>query len=117
MQQDPAQIALRHLLDQITALPGSRILVKRRLAVLIGCNRRTIRAALHISVVRGGESWQHVGKGSFRGHAPVDQAPSRAFVTIRSALNLMEGRLLLEPGIVAIAALRAPPQDLRLLQA
>lgn len=116
MRQDDALEMLLQLLDQTAPAVGDRIPPERELAERIGCSRQTIRAAMHRLRAQG-QVWQHVGKGSFRGNAPVAQPVQEAvLIDVTSPADLMEARLLLEPQIAAKAALVATPDDLRHLR-
>lgn len=116
MRQDVALRLLIQLLDDTAPGLGDRIPPERELAARIGCSRQTIRAALHALRAQG-QVWQHVGKGSFRGAAPIGQPVQESvLVDVTSPADLMEARVLLEPQIAAKAAAVATADDLRHLQ-
>ena len=98
-------------------VPQQRLDTERVMAKRLGCSRDTLRAAL---VVLEQEElvWRHVGKGTFVGPRPVYEAvPPLVLAEAASPADVMEARLLLEPGIAAMAADRTGPSDVARLRA
>ena len=104
-----ADLAARELLSRI--LLGEyplhhKLPPERQLCNQIGTNRTVLRAALkHLS--EEGIVWQHVGKGSYVGGSPCSIAsPAEWLGTNTSLPELIECRLVLEPIVSELAALR-----------
>lgn len=91
---------------------GSRIPPERTLAQELGLTRATLRKAL--AVLEGeGLIWRHVGRGTFVGEPPQDtEIDIRPLVELTSPAEIMEVRLLIEPKIAALAAMRATRQEM-----
>ncbi|EPX77948.1 FadR/GntR family transcriptional regulator [Salipiger mucosus] len=104
---DTVLALLRGMLDRMAPTPGERLPTERQLCRDVGCSRETLRAAL-ARLEAEGEIWRRVGKGTFRGAAPLGH-PVRETVQLQavSALQLMEARLLIEPAIAGEAARRS----------
>jgi len=98
--------ALKELLERCAPDIGDRLPAERDIAAQIGCSRQTIRIAF-AKMEHAGLIWRHVGKGTFRGPAPLD-VPLRETLLIAGATptHLIRTRLLLEPSIAGEAARR-----------
>lgn len=96
--------------------PQDRLEPERVLAARIGCSRATLRAALDV-LEKEGLIWRHVGQGTFMGPRPASE-PIRPSVLAELAApaDVLEARLLIEPPIAGLAALRATSQDVALLR-
>jgi len=114
-----AQIA-----DQVAALiltgqyrPGEQLLSERELAERLKVSRPTVREAMIALEVRGLIDIR-VGVGMFVRAAPARQSagPAPLREPPRTALELIEARLLIEPQLAALAAERRSAADLKLLR-
>ncbi len=93
--------------------PGDRLPPERKLASELGMTRDELRKALD-ALVRDGTIWRHVGKGTFvcdvGGRSKVADAlkleSSFDVLSRTNPMELLEARLLLEPTLAAMAALR-----------
>lgn len=103
---------LRDLLDSRRFAVQKRLPPERTLAAELGVSRAVLRKAL--AVLEGeGKIWRHVGKGTFIG-SPATVGPqdvSKVSATTNPA-EIMEARLILEPKLASLAALRATNNDL-----
>ena len=85
---------------------------ERELAGKLGVSRAVLRRAL--SVLEGeGRIWRHVGRGTFIG-SPLETSPeevSRVSASTNPA-EIMEARMILEPKLASLAALRATKNEL-----
>ncbi|WP_243645149.1 FadR/GntR family transcriptional regulator [Rhodovulum euryhalinum] len=107
---------MRALLDEQAPLIGDRLPTERALAGLLGCSRQTVRAAL-LEMEREGEIWRKVGKGTFRGPAPLGHPVKETILLSATAPEqLMQARLMIEPPIAAEAARRASAPDVAYLE-
>lgn len=94
----------------------SRLPPERVLAVELGISRVALRRALTVLEAEN-LIWRHVGRGTFAGPRP--RATHDAWFTIADITNpaeIMEVRLVFEPKIAAMAALRATPGDIEQMQ-
>ncbi|NDW07933.1 FCD domain-containing protein [Jiella sp. 40Bstr34] len=111
--------ALRRLRDHLGkgALASQfRLESERALAERIGCSRETLRKAIRVLELEG-RVWRHVGQGTFLGPRPAHEPiPPMVLVETASPADIIDARLLLEPGIAATAAQKATHQDLTLLR-
>jgi len=95
----------------------SRLPPERVLSVKLGITRTTLRKALSV-LESENRIWRHVGKGTFVGPKPSSDDPS-TIGTVTNATNpaeSMEARLVIEPKLAAISALRATKNDLENIQ-
>jgi DNA-binding FadR family transcriptional regulator len=103
-------IRQRQLHDQ------ARLPPERELAGALGITRPQLRTGLS-KLKAGGRLWGCVGKGTFVGRQPlVDAAAALKLSTISSPRDVMEARLTLEPMLASLAALRASPLEIALLE-
>ncbi|AHD02203.1 FadR/GntR family transcriptional regulator [Leisingera methylohalidivorans] len=102
---------LRQAIDKLAPVHGDRLPPERELRGILGCSRETLRAC-YATLEQEGEIWRHVGQGTYRGHRPVHM-PLRDTLLVEGATppDLMQARLLLEPQVAAVAALRADESD------
>jgi len=99
--------SLRHVLDSDRFSSQSRLPPERELAVELGISRFALRKALAI-LEEEGRIWRHVGRGTFVGLRPEpseEEMPS--VISATNPTEIMEARLILEPNLAALAALRA----------
>ena len=108
---------LRQAIDKLAPVNGDRLPPERELRGILGCSRETLRACYAI-LEQEGEIWRHVGQGTYRGHRPVHM-PLRDTLLVERATppDLMQARMLLEPQVAAVAALRADETDVVHLRA
>src|SRR5215470_17906506 len=85
----------------------SRLPPERELSVLLGVSRSGLREGLEILEAEG-RIWRHVGKGTYVGPRPLEGASGLDLITaITSPAEVLEVRLLVEPLIARLAAMRA----------
>lgn len=83
-------------------LPPERVLAEK-----LQVSRAMLREALG-RLEAEGKVWRHVGQGTFVGHKPVLRRGWRVFSAAHtSPTEILEVRMLFEPQIAAVAALRA----------
>ena len=103
---------LRDLLKTQRLSAGSRLPPERVLAHDLGVSRAILRKALAV-LEKEGRIWRHVGKGTFIGSPPVFEGPEINRVSANTnPAEIMEARLILEPKLASLAALRATKEDL-----
>lgn len=93
-------------------LDGNRWPAERDLARSLGVTRAGLRTGLD-QLEAEGVLWRHVGKGTFFGRRP--EATHSSFSELRKSISpqdLLEVRMLLEPQIAALAAMRASGEEL-----
>jgi len=98
------------LLDDLA--DGERLPSERALAEDLGVSRRDLRKAL-ATLEAGGLVWRGVGRGTFKGRPPLRE--HLGFENLKhdtNPLEIMEARLVLEPEIARLAAVRASNADL-----
>ncbi|GAA4715182.1 FCD domain-containing protein [Pseudonocardia yuanmonensis] len=89
--------------------PGSKLPTERALVEQLAAPRSAIRRALE-TLERDGVVIRHVGRGTFLTEAAVQQVDGAPADT--SPAEIMQVRLLLEPGVAALAARVATQADL-----
>ena len=96
--------------------PGDRLPTERAFSAEYGIARNTVRALLH-ELERGGVIVRHIGKGTYVADK-CDGAKEIAAAGISDASpsDIMEVRLLTEPGFGELAVLRASQSDFDELQ-
>ncbi|KAB2911780.1 MAG: FadR family transcriptional regulator [Hyphomicrobiaceae bacterium] len=95
------------LIDDPAKGPQSRLPAERDLAEQLGVSRARLRRALAVLEAEG-RVWRHVGQGTFVGRRPpVDDEIVTRITRITNPAEVMETRLVIEPKIAALAALRA----------
>lgn len=95
---------------------NSRLPAERVLSAELGISRTLLRKAL-ADLEAEGQIWRHVGRGTFVGARPVETASDVDYVSHRtSPRELMEARLLIEPGLVRLAAIHGTEADVREIQ-
>ncbi len=108
---------LNELLDSGRFPAQSRLPPERELAAELGTTRTNLRQALAVLEAEG-KIWRHVGQGTFVGHRSPAEAP--ALSLLMKATNpseIMETRLIIEPKVAGLAALRATAGDIAHLPA
>lgn len=90
-----------------------RLPPERQLAKKMGASRSSLRQAL-AALEKEGSIWRHVGKGTFVGSRPILASDSFRDITSSTSPNeIMEARLVLEPKLASIAAMRATLAELK----
>ncbi len=91
---------------------NSRLPAERQLSISLGISRGALREGLAILEAEG-KVWRHVGKGTFVGNRPLRQVHGVGPVNQHtSPAEVMEVRLLIEPRIANLAAIRAKTDDI-----
>jgi DNA-binding FadR family transcriptional regulator len=94
----------------------SRLPAERQLCELLKVSRSALRNGLD-KLERDGRIWRHVGKGTFVGGRPQSvQSCAEALGNDTTLSELLEARMLTEPQVARLAALRAEPSDIDLMQ-
>jgi DNA-binding FadR family transcriptional regulator len=103
---------LRVRIDSGEYADGARLPPERDLAADFGVSRAAVRKVMSVLEAEG-RIWRHVGRGTFVGTRPPQDAPNLAAIT-RSTHpeEVIEVRLLLEPHIAGLAARRATAGDI-----
>ena len=120
---NPPEAYVRSVEEQIIALinqdiaerslvPGDKLLTERAIAARGNFSRPSIRRAL-AQLAANGIITREVGRGTFLTvkHDPIHNPPSAQYTP--SPVEVNSARLLLEPGIVGLAAVTATSDDLR----
>jgi DNA-binding FadR family transcriptional regulator len=91
---------------------NSRLPPERKLAEDMGVSRANLRSAL-AKLEAEGRIWRHVGKGTFIGSRPIETDSDADRVSSRTTpRELIEARMLIEPGLAGLAALHATKADI-----
>lgn len=94
----------------------SRLQTERQLCVELGVSRSALREGLAVLEAEG-KIWRHVGKGTFVGSRPAPEEKNLSLVSQHtSPAEIMEVRLLIEPRIASLAAMRAKAGDIAHMQ-
>jgi DNA-binding FadR family transcriptional regulator len=103
---------IKDLFDIDRLQPQDRLPPERILAERLNLSRSAVRKALAV-LEEEGRIWRHVGRGTFVGPRPNDeQAVLTAVTAETNPAEIMEARLVLEPKLAALAALKATIKDL-----
>jgi DNA-binding FadR family transcriptional regulator len=106
---DPVLARLRDLVAKRDAAGEQRLPPERELAMLLKTSRGTLRRALDLLEAEG-VLWRHVGQGTFIGsRRPLPQ--HAAITRFTNPDEVMEARLMLEPQLAAMAAIRGTGED------
>jgi DNA-binding FadR family transcriptional regulator len=90
----------------------SRLPPERELATMLGLSRSALREGLELLEAEG-RIWRHVGKGTFVGERPPKASVDLDLLSeITNPEEVIEVRLLFEPLIAGLAALRATPAEI-----
>jgi DNA-binding FadR family transcriptional regulator len=98
---------LRRYIDEARREGVRRLPSEARLADELGISRARLRGLLK-TLEKEGLIWRHVGKGTFIGERPLTTELS-SMPEILTPPEAFEARLIVEPQIAALAALRATP--------
>jgi len=100
---------LRELLQSGRYPKESRLPPERELSVELGISRAALRKALSVLEAEN-LIWRHVGRGTFVGPRTQGKHAARFMAAeITNPAEIMEVRMVFEPKMAAIAALRATP--------
>lgn len=103
---------LRNFLIDGRFSPQSRLPAERVLADKLGVSRAALRKAL-AALEAEGRIWRHVGRGTFVGPRPELRQEGLSSVTaVTNPGEIMEARLVLEPRLAGLAAVRATMKEL-----
>lgn len=95
---------------------NSRLPAERDLSTQLGLSRSALREALEVLEAEG-RIWRHVGQGTFVGSRPAPEPAALSLVTTRtSPAEMLETRLLVEPLLARMAALRASEAEIAQMQ-
>lgn len=116
MKFSQTQAELMRMIEQKRFGVDGRLPPERELCAQLGISRTTLRKALDHLEARG-LVWRHVGRGTFVGR-PADRTTGRLLdISERtSPAELMELRLMLEPEIARLAAIRASPTEIAFMR-
>jgi DNA-binding FadR family transcriptional regulator len=90
----------------------SRLPPERELATMLGLSRSALREGLELLEAEG-RIWRHVGKGTFVGERPAKASVDLDLLSeMTNPEEVIEVRLLFEPLIAGLAALRATPAEI-----
>ncbi len=90
----------------------SRLPAERQLCEELGISRTELRKALSL-LEADGHIWRHVGRGTFVGTRPITRLDEIASLGVHTnPAEVMQARLLLEPGLAKVAALHATRADI-----
>lgn len=109
---------IEHLIDKRALSRGDRLPTERELSELLAQPRSAVRSAL-LKLETSGKIWRHVGRGTFVGSRPLHSATDRILTNPLDETNpaeVLETRILLEPGLAAHAAIRATPAQVAQLR-
>ena len=103
---------LKDYIDSQELPPQSKLPAERQLCEKLGISRGEVRKALSLLEAEG-KIWRHVGRGTFAGSRPLDRMDEiAALSTQTNPVEIMQARLLLEPGLARLAAIQARPVDI-----
>lgn len=107
-----ALVQLQAYLAQIDLPSDGRLPSERELCESLGVSRGDLRKALDV-LEKDGHIWRHVGKGTFVGSGPVEEAIGISEIAGRTnPADVMRARLIIEPEIAREAALHATLADI-----
>lgn len=104
---------LRALLNETTDRGEERLPPEPRLSQELGVTRGRLRTLLK-KLEEEGAIWRHVGKGTFVGPRQLTEV-SPASISF-SVDDILQARMVLEPQLAAQAAMRATPEDMKLME-
>jgi DNA-binding FadR family transcriptional regulator len=108
---------LERLIETGELMNQGRLPAERELAGRIGVSRGTLRRAL-AALEASGRIWRHVGRGTFVGPRPPGEERGNGAAVIRftNPAEVMEVRLVVEPSLAALAALRATAENVEQME-
>jgi len=103
---------LENYIESRELTPQSRLPAERQLCLELGVSRTELRKALSL-LEANGQIWRHVGRGTVVGTRPLTRLDEIATLSVHTnPAEVMQARLLLEPGLAKVAALHATPADI-----
>ena len=115
-RQDRAIEKLDALLAEGRYPVNSRLPPERKLTQFLGLSRSALREGLEVLEAQG-RIWRHVGRGTFVGNRPMEAPATLSVISsMTSPTEMLEVRLLIEPLLARLAALRATDADIRHMQ-
>jgi DNA-binding FadR family transcriptional regulator len=91
---------------------GDLLPAERKLAEDLSVSRRELRGAL-ATLEAAGRIWRGVGRGTYLGARPLKFSPTLSGLSMgTSPTDVAEMRLMIEPALVALATMKASPDDL-----
>jgi DNA-binding FadR family transcriptional regulator len=115
-RRDRALAKLSALLESPDYPQNSRLPPERDLSLQLGESRSALREALEVLEARG-KIWRHVGQGTFVGNRPAPEPAALNLVTAQtSPSEVLETRLLVEPLLARMAALRATEAEVEAMK-
>jgi DNA-binding FadR family transcriptional regulator len=115
-RRDRALNSLSSLLEQPEYAPGNQLPPERELATRLKLSRSALREGLEVLEAEG-RIWRHVGQGTFVGNRPTPQPAALSMITARTSPNeMLEARLMIEPLLARMAALRATEAEIAQMQ-
>ncbi|MGF6604738.1 GntR family transcriptional repressor for pyruvate dehydrogenase complex [Paraburkholderia sp. GAS448] len=95
---------------------GDALPAERKLAEDLDITRRELRAALS-TLEATGRIWRGVGRGTYLGTRPLRFTSTLRGLSVgTSPADVAEMRLMVEPTLVSLAAMKASPEDLAELE-
>lgn len=92
--------------------PQSKLPPERQLCEILGISRGEVRKALNFLEAEG-RIWRHIGRGTFIGKRPLARLSEISDLSAQTnPAEVMQARLLIEPGISEIAAIHASNDDI-----
>lgn len=115
-RRDLALKSLAALLEQPEFAQGNQLPPERELVTRLKLSRSALREGLEVLEAQG-RIWRHVGQGTFVGNRPTPLPASLAMITSHtSPSEVLETRLLVEPLLARMAALRATDAEIEQMQ-
>ncbi|MEC5293853.1 FCD domain-containing protein [Aurantimonas sp. C2-6-R+9] len=112
MKLQQVQSELARMVEEGPFRSGHRLPPERELSVQFSVSRSTLRKALDHLEARG-LIYRHVGRGTFFGRPGANRSAGLLEIGERtSPSELMELRLMIEPQIARLAAVRASPAEI-----
>lgn len=103
---------LLELIERRKLSTGVRIPTERELVEMLGVSRWLVRKAL-ATLEAEGRVWRHVGRGTFVGPRPAFRDQHLELLCEHgSPTELIDARMLVEPRMAALAAVRATPAEI-----
>lgn len=104
---------LREMIKEKHNEGQTRLPPERKLCAELGISRNTIRKAM-VELEKEGLIWRRVGQGTFVGQPFANQSKKPgSLIEMTSPVEIMEVRLIIEPRIAAMAALRATKKEIQ----
>jgi len=113
---ETARIAIEELIQEGSVSATGKLPPERELCVRFGISRNTLRAALNLLEAQG-KIWRLTGSGTYVGRTrPMRSEGLLAVSDTSNPTELMELRVILEPAIARLAAMRATPAEIEYLR-